>query len=193
MVPCSGVPPDRRLLRAGDGSMGSGLRVLRDHQLVPVVPGDQRAGSDRESAQGEIFFLRAPYVCMCWGAGELGRWEVGKAGGRGRSTSTNKTEGRGLRAAVDCTRRRRRAILKRGRGKCVDSALPDLCTGGRESGLRANSRKARTTEERNVEKGGAGRKPRVFLSPEARRRFDRMRKRKQLFYPAAEMFAIYSG
>lgn len=55
MVQSPGVPPDRRLLRSGDGSVGGGVRILRDYQPVPALSGNQRAGPDRESSQGALF------------------------------------------------------------------------------------------------------------------------------------------
>lgn len=41
MVSSSRVSADRRLLRAGDGPVGLGVRVLRDYQPIPVVSRDQ--------------------------------------------------------------------------------------------------------------------------------------------------------
>lgn len=57
MVPSSGVPPHGRLLWAGDGPVGGGLRLLRDHQPVPALSGDERARPDREGAQGEVMVM----------------------------------------------------------------------------------------------------------------------------------------
>ena len=53
VVQSPGVPANRRFLRPGNGPMGRGLRVFRDHEPLSLVSRNQRAGSDREGSQGE--------------------------------------------------------------------------------------------------------------------------------------------